>query len=260
MEIAMKDLFKTGTGSNGDANEWEDILGSDVKAALDKRYKRLKRGRFKTISGGSLSPAAALYWHSLIQEHLRLGLTHLLRSVARSISDGTVLLNEVVDDLNAQARAKREAEAKAQREVEAHESLVQTMRLRSAEEVEEVRRQYTKEFEELSRQYTKEVMTIRLRSAEQVKDVKSMSLTDEQDLWLRHRITPTGLQTKEGRTKHPSQREIAAAMDVSKQSIYRLEKTMEAREDVRAFLAKRNVPLRKPRGNRTMPVTKRKKE
>ena len=95
---ATSSLFKTGTGSSSDreARDWQDILGAEAKAALDAK---MKRGEAATM----LSPAAALYWYSL-QESMRTDgeprSTRPLLTVARSIRDGETVRQELAAALN----------------------------------------------------------------------------------------------------------------------------------------------------------------
>jgi len=82
--------------------------------------------------------------------------------------------------------------------------------------------------------------------------------TPIQRQWLAMRVTRKGTAVKYGTARWPSQRDIAAELRVSAMAVQRMETELEARPDVRAFLAVLCVPLRKPRGNRKTVVTKRK--
>ena len=84
------------------------------------------------------------------------------------------------------------------------------------------------------------------------------TLTPIQREWLALRVTEKGKTVKYGATRWPSQRDIAAALCVGKNVVNRMETELEARADVRAFLAVMRVPLRKPRGNPKPTGTKRK--
>jgi hypothetical protein len=87
-----------------EAREWKDILGADVKAALDAKAERSElRGTF--------SPAATLYW----QSRLHPAHTHRLLAVARSIRDKDAVIDEFVDDRNERRRKQVAKSSKAGR-------------------------------------------------------------------------------------------------------------------------------------------------
>lgn len=84
------------------------------------------------------------------------------------------------------------------------------------------------------------------RAGEATPDLKSM--TSEERVWLALRISKKGETKKYGTALYPSQTDIARAMSVHRQRVYRIEKKMEARHDIRRFLDALNIPPRKKRG------------
>ncbi|GEM_PF-5217930 len=74
------------------------------------------------------------------------------------------------------------------------------------------------------------------------------SMTETEALWLALRIEPTRKTVKYAEDLHPTQRELAEAMEMGVMDVNRLEKRMMARDDIRQFFAVLGIKARKPRG------------
>jgi len=232
-------LFKTGKRSakkrhSREAQEWESILGPDVKAQLDARIKQ-------TTTAGYLSPSAALYWQALLQERLQPCPTDLLRAAARSIKDGEALIQEIVSEVNGIDVEAGEAIRTASEEARTASEALHTWQHFCVTEARQKLHDATSTLKQ------------------KLQCIKAMRLTALEYQWLMLRTTPKEQQAKSGATKYCSQREIAKALGVSKQAVYRMERRLEPREDIREYLRQECVPPRDPKGSKVRRVTNRKK-
>jgi Trp operon repressor len=85
------------------------------------------------------------------------------------------------------------------------------------------------------------------------------ALTEDEGTLLAYIITPTG-KTKDGRTKHMTQRDIAKRLGVSHTDVMRKERALRKAHPLLAKWLDKDMKVeRKPRGTRSRPVTKRKK-
>lgn len=205
-----------------EAENWEKILGADVKAELDERIKQ------PDAMGGLLSPCMALYWHTLQQARMQPCPNYLLLAVAQSIQDGTALIQEITKERNQVAAEGYRARVMLQRAV------VDARLILKRKVIEDAK-----------------------KTAEQVRlDIATIQgLSESEALWLQLRMETKNKNTR-GQEPVLSQREIAEAMGTGKENVYRLEKQMESRADIMSFLNSRGVKPRKVRGIPKRVVTK----
>lgn len=91
------------------------------------------------------------------------------------------------------------------------------------------------------------------KDTDKLPDIKGMKPFEK--VWLSLRTTPKGKTVKYGEDIYPTQRELAEIMGVGVMKLNRLEKRMEAREDIKQYFAFHGISVRNPRG---ATVTKRK--